>query len=142
MKLQLFLIDIPLLLCLISCEDKKSDHETCENQVIIGNNEYNIVSDDQITISDLVIDENCLKCTISASGCDGNSWIVKLVAREEIIYSDPPQRDLKLSFQNNEVCTAVISKEFSFDITALEVSGTNNVFLNIVNAGEQISYEY
>jgi hypothetical protein len=71
-----------------------------------------------------------------------NSWILKLVAREEIIYSDPPQRDLKLSFQNNEVCTAVISKEFSFDLTTLEVNGTNKVFLNIVNAGEQISYEY
>lgn len=142
MKQQLYFIGVAIILCLNSCnKDKDTDQTSCDEQVIVNNDEYNNTSNDQIEISALQIEDNCVKFTLSASGCDGNTWIVKLIDSDEILYSEPPQRNIKVSFQNNEECVAVISKEFIFDITELQVSG-NKVYLNIVNTGDQILYEY
>jgi len=142
MKGPLYFISIALMLCLNSCsKDKDTDHTSCDYQVIVSSDDYNNTSSDQIAISTLEINDNCLKISLSASGCDGNTWIVHLIASEEILYSDPPQRNIKVYFQNNEICTAVIGKEFTFDITELQVSD-NKVYLNIINSGDQILYEY
>ena len=125
-----------------SCsKDKDLDQKTGDNQVIVSTDEYYNTANNQITISALEINDNCLKITVTAGGCDGSTWIVRLICSEEIMYSYPPQRNIKISFQNNEKCRALITKEFSFDITDLQVSD-NQIYLNIVNTGNQILYEY
>jgi len=139
---QLYYISIGLILLLYSCSnDTDNDHSICEDQIIVSSDDFNNALSDQIANSTLEIKDNCLRIALSASGCDGNTWIVQLIASEEILYSEPPQQNIKLSFQNNEFCTTVISKEFTFDITSLQLSG-NQIVLNIVNTGDQILYEY
>ncbi len=75
-----------------------------------------------------------------ASGCDGNTWIVKLIDSGEIAESYPCQRTLRLSLDNQEECEAIPTKEISFDISDLQIMGNNKVILHV--SGEEILYEY
>ena len=136
-----------LMLCiaLTGCsEDDDNQRPTssdCDMDVIVSSTQFQDAPADLVSIDELTIDGDCLNISFSSSGCDGNSWEVKLIDAEAIAESLPPQRDLRLSLRSNEVCQAVISKEISFDISALQVDG-NQVFLNFANNGGRILYEY
>lgn len=100
------------------------------NEVIVNKNLYNKVKTDNYTIKNASQEGNILKVTLSAGGCDGNSWIVNLIDSSDILESDPIQRNIKIELQNNEVCEALITKEFIFDITKLKHNG-KPVVLNL-----------
>ncbi|MEN8138446.1 MAG: hypothetical protein ABFR62_08430 [Bacteroidota bacterium] len=126
---------------LASCDKDDDITLNCDKEVIISEELYSTAPDDQLTIINLKIIDDCLKITFESSGCDGSSWEVKLIDSEEIMESYPIQRRLRLSLKNEEVCDAVIIKEMTFDISKLQVSG-DKLLLNITNSGEQILYEY
>ena len=86
------------------------------------------------------IEGNHLKFTICSSGCDGSSWIVKLVACPSDAAVYPPLLGLRISFENREACAAVPCREFSFNIENLQLPNTNAVQLNI--SGHTLLYEY
>jgi len=69
------------------------------------------------------------------------SWELKLIDSESILKFYPPQRNIRLSLKNEELCQAIITKEMSFDVTGLQVDG-NTVLLNSTNSDDQILYEY
>lgn len=141
MKYKILLIFISFAFLSYGCEKDYKEPANCDQQTIIDESEYNAASQDNVSISSMEINGNCLKISFSASGCDGSSWIVKLIDSGVTLYSSPPQRNLILSLENKEVCLAVIGKEISFDIENLQVSG-NQVKLNITNTGDEILYEY
>ncbi|PZD76815.1 hypothetical protein DNG35_10685 [Mesonia sp. K7] len=114
----------------------------CDFDTIISDDLYANAPSDQLSITDLSILDDCLQITFSASGCDGNSWVVKLIDSGEISDSSPAQRDLRLSLENNEACTAVPSKTYTFDISELQIPNDSEVNLNITNSDDQILYEY
>ena len=117
-----------------------ADTGGCDKNVIISASEYENAPD-QVSIIGMKIEGNCLKIKFGASGCDGNTWIVKLIdggITDAAVY--PKQRILKLSLENNEICDAVITKEISFNIEDLQIPGANKVLLDI--SGNQIIYEY
>jgi len=111
----------------------------CDKNVIVSATEFENAPD-QVSIIDMKIEGNCLKIKFGASGCDGSSWIVKLIDKGTIAYSDPPKRDLRLSLDNKEICDAVVTKEISFNIEDLQIPGADKVLLDI--SGNQIIYEY
>ncbi|MDR0371394.1 MAG: hypothetical protein LBH80_06035 [Prevotellaceae bacterium] len=86
------------------------------------------------------IEGDSLKFTVTASGCDGNSWIAKLITTGAIEKTSPPQRTFQLSFENPEICRAIICRTFSFNVECLRVENHHQVQLNIV--GNEILYEY
>ena len=116
----------------------------CDKNVIISKDEYENAPDYPVSILDMKIEGNCLKIKFAASGCDGNSWNVKLIDNGSLAYSDPPLRTLRLSLDNKESCTAWITKEISFSLKPLmeylRHNGTNQLYLNI--SGKRILYEY
>ena len=87
------------------------------------------------------INDNCLKINFSSGGCNGDTWELKLIDSEDILESYPPQRNLRLSLKNEELCEAYITKELTFDISNLQVDG-NKVQLNLTNSDKNILYEY
>ena len=115
-------------------------HSSCDEPVLLSEYLYNNVSEEP-TIINLYIDGNCLNITYFAGGCDGNSWVVKLIDAEEIVTDavNPPQRYLRLSIENTEMCEAAITQQKSFNLSELQDEG-NQVILNIQN--QQILYEY
>ena len=141
--MRLFIFGFALVFILISCDkdDNKNGGTSCDEQVIINNELYENAPNDELTFVSIEIIEDCLKIKFTSSGCDGSSWEVKLIASEDIAESFPPQRFLRLSLKNEEVCDAVITKEISFGITELRTDG-NQLLLNISDWEDPLLYEY
>ena len=128
-------------IAVLNCSDN-DDSTNCDFETLVSAEQYENAPSDQLSITGLEINGNCLKIKFSASGCDGNSWNVKLIDSEQILESNPIQRNLRLSLENNEDCTAAPSKTLTFDITELQILDDNQVYLNITNSVDQILYEY
>ncbi|NDW19073.1 hypothetical protein D0T53_09125 [Dysgonomonas sp. 216] len=114
--------------------------DVCNQDVIIDENEYEDAPNDRFAIHNMEISGDCLKIRFSASGCDGNSWVTKLIDLGSVVETNPCQRTLRLSLKNNEACEAVITKAISFNIEDLQIEGDDKVLLNI--SGKSILYEY
>ncbi len=117
-----------------------NNQTACSQNVIVSQTEYQNAPNDLFSIIEMTITGDCLNIKFGASGCDGNNWIVKLIDSGTIAESYPCQRTLRLSLDNTEMCTAVPTKEISFNIKDLQVTGNNNVILHV--SGEEILYEY
>ena len=122
-----------------SC-DKTEDKNSCDPNVIISKTEYQNAPDDPFSITEMTITGDCLNMKFGASGCDGNTWIVKLIDLGLVAESSPCQRTLRLSLDNKEACLAVPTKEISFNIKNLQIHGNDKVLLHV--SGEEILYEY
>ena len=129
-----------IFLCLSSCQDENIV-EPCTQMLLIGNEIYDNFPADRLTISDVSLEGDCLQITFWAGGCSGNSWIFELVGREDVLYSEPPQRLIRLSLENNEICEAYILKSVTFDITPSRISG-NEIILNLDGWDKKIVYDY
>lgn len=136
--LTLILIGIAILSC---SNDDNANQNNCDFKTIISGEQYVNAPDNQLVINSLDINDNCLKINFSSGGCEGNTWELKLIDSGDVMESNPPQRNLRLSLKNEELCEAYITKELTFDITNLKVNG-NKVQLNIINSDENILYEY
>lgn len=126
---------------LIACCPVNEDISMCDDLITIDKDLYNSASNSPLSITKIEIIDDCLSIDFNASGCNGNSWKVKLIDSEAILKSNPPQRNLRLSLENNEMCEAIIHKKISYDISKLRLSGSE-VILNIINSGHQIRYKY
>jgi hypothetical protein len=94
-----------------------------------------------LEISEMKIEGNYLKVRFSATGCNGNSWVVNLLDWEEAVKSNPGKRFLKLTIDNKGDCdTWRIAKEDCFNIEKLQIEGMNRLELNV--SGNVIFYEY
>ncbi len=132
-----------LLLMNFQCdEDDAIQLSICDVEVVIDNSTYQTIESDFYTLVNAEIEGDCLNVNISASGCDGGTWVLTLVGSEDIAEAMPPQRYLKLALANNEACLAVFNKEQSFDLTGLKIDGANEVLLNIEDFPEPLSYTY
>lgn len=132
-----------IILSLITFQfcNKDDNSINCDKQVVISSDEYDSAPNDQLTINNLELNDDCLKINFSSSGCSGETWQLKLIDSEVVLYSNPPQRNLRLSLKNEELCEAYITKELTFDVKELQVNG-NQILLNITNSDDQILYEY
>jgi len=135
----LTLIGITILSC--SKNDDNGNSSNCDFETLISAEQYANTPSDQLTVNRLEIDDNCLKINFSSGGCGGDTWELKLIDSGDILESLPPQRNLRLSLKNEELCEAYITKELTFDISNLQVNG-DQVQLNITNSDEIILYEY
>ena len=127
---------------ILNCSnDDNKNSNNCDFATLISANQYSHAPSDPLTINSLEINGNCLKINFSSGGCNGDSWELKLIDSEAILESNPPQRNLRLSLKNEELCKAYITKELTFDISNLQVDG-NKVKLNLKNSDKSILYEY
>jgi len=128
--------------CISISEENNSDNmQEDELVVIIDKNMFDNAPSDHVDIQSFSINNNVFSITFSASGCSGSSWELKLITDGSILESNPPQRNLRLSLNNNELCEAYITKELSFDISGLKTDG-NKLILNLINSDSSIIYEY
>lgn len=125
---------------LLSCAEE-GGLPLADSIVLIDADAYYAAKTDNLTTNSIKLNGDFLIINFSSSGCNGNSWKVKLIDSGALAYSFPPQRYLVLSLENNEKCEAYITKELAFDISALRVS-TNKVWLNFKNFDKGILYEY
>ncbi len=146
MKPVIFIILSCLVISSVSCKRSAinipDDDTPCGPAVIINNEAYNGTETNPNIIKNVTLSGNCLTVTVTASGCSGESWVVKLIDAGAIAKSLPPQRSLKISLDNKELCLAVFTRSYSFDISALKVNGYNKLTLNIDGYKQALTYSY
>jgi hypothetical protein len=141
MKSTLILI-FSFVLVSVSCK-KDDDNLASGSKLLIGKEYFNDYPKDSNMISNAEIIGDTLTITFSASCCNTATWITNLVGSEIILYSDPPQRDIRLSFKNQDpVCDMLCGKTVQFDITPTKLENTNTIKLNLTGWGSQLIYNY
>ena len=130
-------------LLFISCDSNlvAECFDVCCMHVHVSADDYQNSPDDELEVIDVQLEGDCLLITFSAGGCDGNSWKFKLIDSEEIKESNPPQRNLRLSLENEELCKAIVTKSIAYNVSSLRID-VDKIKLNITNSGDQILYEY
>ncbi|MEM9142658.1 MAG: hypothetical protein AAGA86_06695 [Bacteroidota bacterium] len=141
MKKIVFLSLFGLALCSCSDDDDGTSMGNCDLGTVISESRFNDAPSDALTINTLSVEGDCLMINFSAGGCDGSSWEIVLIDSGAILESDPPQRNLRLSLNNEELCAAIVQRELTFDISNLRVEG-NQVRLNLVNSEDSVLYSY
>jgi len=112
----------------------------CGSLVIVDKEQYD-TSEAHIP-GEVAIQGNCISITLGASGCDGSSWNATLIDSEAIAESSTLQRYLKVVLENNEDCTAVIQRTFEFDLQPIQLTGEQEILLNISGWEGLLSYSY
>jgi hypothetical protein len=140
MKKIVFLSSLILLIICFSCV-KNEFAINSDRKIIISNELYKNAPNDPLIITEAEIIGDSLEISFGASCCDGNSWEIKLVGSEDILYSDPPQRYVRLSLKNNELCTAVCGKSMIFDIKPSRIDG-GEIVLRLEGWEEPLAYKY
>lgn len=124
------------------CEVLPVGHISCGPEIIRDSLMFDSILSTFFTLSNVDISEDCLSFELTASGCDGNSWLVNLVEAQTIAYTNPITKELKVDFYNNEICAAVFTNHYYFDLLLLQENTDSVINLNIVNAGISILYSY
>lgn len=140
-RLAIFFFCFAFLLMNFQCDDDEIQ-APCGQTVVVDSGFYETAESEVFEIQETNVEGNCLVINLSASGCDGNSWSVVLVDSSNIAESSPEQRYLRLVFTNTELCDAIVSQQRSFDLTAIQVDGSNDIILNIEGLDESINYVY
>lgn len=109
---------------------------------VVTENQYNQISTESYTITDVSIDEDCLSITLSSSGCDGSTWIMDVYSDNVFFDSDPLQRRVKVGLNNPEDCLAIVTKTVSFDLKQYRLAGQNQVPLKIEGWEGTVVYTY
>lgn len=144
MKLPLFKLGIIALLfvSVCACDDDDNATTPCGDSVVISNSNYEADPTSVFVITNAVIDGDCLSLSISSSGCEGNTWetdfftsTVQTEQNEELFYG-------RLDLTNLEACLAIVETTVNFDLTPLQISGSNNVSLEIDGWDETLMYTY
>lgn len=142
-KKVLFIMSVILCFMNMQCEgDDQPTSEVCDETTIINEAIYNDLVSAYFTFVNAEIADNCLTIEISASGCDGNSWGFNLVDSGAVAESSPEQRYLKFQLINEEACLAVFNKTVSFDLTPLQISGSNEIILHLEGLEGSLNYTY
>ncbi len=126
-----------------SCNSDDNDpvSEVCDFLGVVDDNQFNTVNPENYVIQSVEIVGSCLQVELSSSGCDGNSWEVRLFGSSEVDDSLPPQRGIGIRLDNSELCEAFITKTYSFELTPFQDSG-DTIILRLLDWEGQILYEY
>jgi len=137
--------DLPQQPTGVKCENEQpvlSYSLVCDQNTIIDENMYSNLNSAHFNFVNVEIIDNCLNIEISASGCDGNNWEFNLVDSGDIVESLPEQRYLKLQLIKEELCDAVFKRTVSFDLTPIQVSGSDDIILNLEGLESSLNYKY
>ena len=126
----------------ITVFDPATRTPTCAYVSEVNTTKYDKEASDFVEVISASISGDCLSFEVSASGCDGSSWEAFLYDSGAIAESLPEQRYIKLVLKNPEDCLAVFTRNFSFDLTPLQIQNGGVLLLNFQNTGEQLRYEY
>lgn len=114
----------------------------CNEFSIIDETKYNQTNTNNYTITNVVLNGNCLEITVSSSGCNPNNWDMNFVASEVVVETLPNMWYAKVELINNEDCQAVFQKTVSFDLTPFQITGQNQVLIKIQGWNTSIMYQY
>lgn len=131
----LLLISFSFTNCTV--EEKEND---CSSITVISDELYNSPSDPHEIVDATIIDDILKLSIVYGGGC--KEVCADLIAQEKTSESDPLQRNLNIFFVDNDMCEALITENWSFNLKSLQVEGENEIQLNLEGYPEPIIYSY
>ncbi|MEL6846763.1 MAG: hypothetical protein AAFP02_26465, partial [Bacteroidota bacterium] len=123
--LPLFLI---LILALSACQEP-IDPNSCED-IVRSNRQFDKIDSDEFSLVSAEIRDDCLYATVQhGGGCGGADF--DLIASEGETLSSPPQISMRLVLDNRDMCLALITAEYGFDLQSIQREGGGTVIFNL-----------
>lgn len=139
------LVALLFALCLPSCSNDSTEpaalDSVCDQMAVVNHSRFTNAVQQGFTITNVQLTGDCLEVEIQSGGCNGNTWKAALLDSGNVAESNPEQRYVKIALDNPEICLALISKKFTFDLRPLRISSPT-ILLNLGLWEEQIRYEY
>lgn len=140
-KLILTLFILGFFLGCTEDDNNEPNNSNCDQEIIINDSLFSNAPNDDFDFVNVEINGDCLEITIRYGGGCGDVEL-KLIAPEVFIYTNPPQKDIRLSFKDDDDCKALIQKKISFDLTPIRTIIVNKVLLNLTGWNDQLIYNY
>lgn len=102
---------------IISACDKDTENPNCQDILIDVANANNLPAD-PFTIEDVKVEGDILTVETTYGGGCGDVEFV-LVGSSSLLYSNPPQAVLTISFSDHDPCKALQKREICFDLSKL-----------------------
>jgi hypothetical protein len=132
---------IALITLLLASCSTEAPLVNSDGDVIINKELYDLTETNSYSIENAHIANDSLFFTLNSSGCDGSSWVAKLIDSGFIAESYPVQRFAKISLENEEVCDALPSRSFAINITPLKTSD-DKIIIHLEGWESNLLYEY
>ena len=144
MKNKIILFAVILLIFTSCCSDEKSKViVSCgQNGVVLPETQYDAAESSYYVITNVALSGNCLSVTVGASGCNPDNFVFNLFSTNTFYEIFPLQRRAKIQLVSNQACAAYFEKTVVFDLTPFQLSGQNNLTINLKNWDEPINYQY
>lgn len=127
--------------CGSSDDDNPYLDSACDQIISVDNSRFKQIQSEGFEITDVRVNGDCLEVEIVSGGCSGNTWKVELIDAGWVAESYPEQRGIKLILDNKELCNAIVTKTFTFDLRPVRTF-SDVVTLNLEHWKQQIRYEY
>lgn len=139
----LFVIGCVTLSCSVKPKNQvsaaKASSSTCDQIVLIDGEKFETSSSDKFALLDASINENCLLVKINYAGGCGEVTL-DLVDAGVVMESEPLQRKIKLLLDDQDDCEALVTKEFTFDISSLKSKPNYKIMLRLEHWEKPILY--
>lgn len=111
------------------------------DDIIIDSNLYTNAPSDSFKILNAQVTGSHLEIKVEYSGGCGNANF-KLIAAEELLESNPPQRRIRLSLDDQDECRSMIVRDLKFDLTSAQANGYNTLILQLREWETSLPYQY
>ncbi|PKG42701.1 hypothetical protein CXF67_08875 [Psychroflexus sp. MES1-P1E] len=137
-----FLIFITVIMVGCNNDDDtvKSSLEN-SNKIRVDEDLFSTAPNDDFEIITTTITDNNLNLTIHYGGGCGNIYY-DLISGNDYTETEPIQRNIRLAFDDKDNCEAGIEIDLSFDLTQIQISSTDRIFINLDRWENQIEYNY
>lgn len=137
------IIPFIIMIALLACKNDKLKDEKIQGDkaILISNDLFTTSPNDPLIISNATLENDSLKISFNAPGCDSKSWIIELVGSEDLLKSNPPQRSIRLSLKNNEACQSALGRTITFDLKPARIS-EGEIILNLQGWQSPLTYVY
>jgi hypothetical protein len=143
MKIQMISL-LALLLFFSNCGDKDLPAPySCGDPMIIDT-DYITTLSDGFTYIDVEITDNCFTATIQYAGGCGDDLVgfQLLASTQSFPLTVPALLDIKLIFDDNDDCEALVTISIDFDLSPLQDANYNNLNVSVEDWGAALQYSY
>ncbi len=133
-----------LAVALLACEsdDNGPRSEICDVLAEVNGNRFNSADDTNYTVESASITGDCLSVQLQSGGCDGSEWEIRFFASDAIDESLPPQQSATIVLDNDEPCDAIVTREFTIELTPLQLSSESSLIIRLTGWDGMLEYEF
>ena len=142
MRLKTILLAV-LTVIFLNCGDDDSAGSPLENgsQIRIDEALFTNGPNDNFFLRAATITGNILNLTLDYGGGCGEVYY-DLVTGDSFVLTNPVQKNIRLAFDDQDNCEALVGLELSFDLTQLQIPSTNRLIINLDGWDTPIEYNY